>query len=167
MHGRCRSWDVAPCLFCAQTPGACGVCIDVDLTVIDMAEAARAQHDKAVGGGTRVRSGMKSKLSRSQGIEKWQGFMTPWLSKLQMKPSVWYSLSLNTFFNHCCLPQRNTVLVYWYYTATIKYMHFKLYQIQDTLYERTQEVCKNRYFAVFWGSIDTNEDVDQIREILF
>lgn len=34
-----------------QTPGAGGVCIDVDLTVIDVAEAAKAQYDKAVGGG--------------------------------------------------------------------------------------------------------------------
>lgn len=37
--------------FCAQTPGACGVCIDVDLTVIDVVAAVRVQYDKAVGGG--------------------------------------------------------------------------------------------------------------------
>lgn len=51
MHGRWRRWDIAQCLSFAQTPGACGVCIDVDLTVIDVVAAVRVQYDKAVGGG--------------------------------------------------------------------------------------------------------------------
>lgn len=49
MGGGCRSGDIEQCLFSA--PGAGCVCIDVDLTLIDVAEAARAQYDKAVGGG--------------------------------------------------------------------------------------------------------------------
>lgn len=78
-------------------PGAGGVCIDVDFTVIDVAEAARAQYDKAEGGEP-VCCGMRLKLSRSLGKEKWRSFMTTWLSKLQMKHNVWYS-SLNTLLS--------------------------------------------------------------------
>lgn len=106
--------------------------------MIDVAEAARAQYDKAVGGGP-ARSAV-SKLSLPRKIKAAELYD----DEAQQAPNearrVVFFISVHVaksaagkilcFLNHCCLLAINTVfLLTVYYTATEKHMDFKRYQI--------------------------------------